>query len=260
MTRTLSIFGALALVAASVYFVAPAATKDKEDKKADTSVECRRATGKITIDGKLDENSWKSAQEISDFRVGWQDNRKAKTATTASLVWDDEALYFAATMTDADLYALVEKHNGMTWNDDVFELFFKPGGEGKVGRHYYEFQVNARGTLLELFMPSRGAGGYERAKIDKPMGMKAVVALRGTLNDWTDSDKGWTVEGSIPWTAFASTGGRPKAGARWRFALCRYDYSADFESPELSSTAKLKIPSFHQYEDYGELHFVGEAP
>ena len=27
-----------------------------------------------------------------------------------------------------------------------------------------------------------------------------------------------------------------------------------------NSTAKLKIPSFHQYEDYSELLFVGEAP
>src|SRR5262249_10299242 len=43
-------------------------------------------------------------------------------------------------------------------------------------------------------------------------------------------------------------------------ALCRYDYSVDFEGPELSTCAPLKTnrtPSFHFYEDYATLTFVG---
>ena len=49
-----------------------------------------------------------------------------------------------------------------------------------------------------------------------------------------------------------------KPGAKWRFALCRYDYSATLDNPELSSTAPLTQPSFHRYEDYGALTFVGQ--
>jgi hypothetical protein len=30
-----------------------------------------------------------------------------------------------------------------------------------------------------------------------------------------------------------------------------------FESPELSSSARLTKPDFHRYEDYGLLEFVG---
>ena len=85
----------------------------------------------------------------------------------------------------------------------------------------------------------------------------AAVRLQGTLNKWDDRDKGWTVEGRIPWSAFKATGGRPKPGDKWRFALCRYDYSKDFDRPELSSTAPLTQPDFHRYEDYGVLTFVG---
>ena len=47
-------------------------------------------------------------------------------------------------------------------------------------------------------------------------------------------------------------------GDKWRFALCRYDYSVYHERPELSSTAPLTFPDFHRYEDYGELTFVGK--
>jgi hypothetical protein len=217
-----------------------------------TKAQCRRATGRIKIDGVLDEVAWEKAEELKDFAVYWQ-NRKPKTATTAKLLWDDTYLYFAADMEDEDLFARVKERNGMTWYDDVFELFFKPSADRLA---YYEFQVNALNTPLELFLPSRGAGGYLRFS-DTRLGMESAVQLRGTLNNWEDKDKGWSVEGRIPWTAFKATGGRPKPGDKWRFALCRYDYSATLENPELSSTAPLTKENFHRYEDYGELTFVG---
>jgi hypothetical protein len=190
---------------------------------------------------------------LRDFAVYWQD-RKARSQTTARLLWDDDYLYYSADMEDADLYATVTERNGMTWNDDVFELFFKPAAD-KLG--YYEFQVNAAGTELEMFLPSRGAGGYPRFAPLSNLGMESAVRLDGTLNKWEDKDTGWTVEGRIPWTAFKGTGGKPKAGDKWHFALCRYDYSVTLDHPELSSTAPLTVPDFHHYEDYGELTFVG---
>jgi hypothetical protein len=215
--------------------------------------ECRRARNRIKIDGILDEIAWEKAQVLQDFSAFW-DKRKAKSATKARLLWDDQYLYFCAEMEDVDLYADVKERNGMTWTNDVFELFFKPS-EDKLA--YYEFQVNAANTPLELFFPSRGAGGYQRFAPLTNLGMESEVRLDGTLNNWTDKDKGWTVEGRIPWKAFEATGGRPKAGTKWRFALCRYDYSSAYDRPDLSSTAPLTQSDFHRYEDYGTLTFVG---
>jgi hypothetical protein len=216
------------------------------------NAECRRATAEITLDGQATDAAWQKAQRLTDFAVFW-DKRKARTATDARLLWDDEYLYFAATMEDSDLYADVKERNGMTWTNDVFELFFKPAADN---HRYYEFQVNAANTPLELFFPSRGSGGYQRVGPLTRLGMESAVKLNGTLNNWDDQDTGWTVEGRIPWKGFAAAGGRPKPGDRWRFALCRYDYSAAFEQPDLSSCAPLTQPSFHRYEDYGELVFV----
>jgi hypothetical protein len=215
--------------------------------------ECRRLQGRITINGVLDEIAWDTAQELKDFAVFWQKRRPA-TTTTAKLLWDDRYLYFCADMEDHDLFAMTKERNGMTWEDDVFELFFKPSAKKP---DYYEFQVNALNTQLELYLPSRGAGGYRRFAPLTNLGMESAVKLNGTLNKYDDRDKGWTVEGRIPWTAFKATGGRPAVGDRWKFALCRYDYSVYLERPELSSTAPLTQSDFHRYEDYGELVFVG---
>jgi hypothetical protein len=154
-------------------------------------------------------------------------------------------------MEDRDLYADVRQRNGMTWTNDVIELFLKPS-EQKLG--YYEFQVNAANTPFEMYLPSRGAGGFQRFARSPRLGIETSVRRDGTLNHWEDDDHGWTAEWRIPWTAFRPTGGRPAPGEVWRFAACRYDYSKDFEREELSSTSD---PGFHAYESYAELRFMG---
>jgi hypothetical protein len=215
---------------------------------------CRRARGEIRIDGRDDEPAWRMAQRISDFAPHW-DGRPATTSTRAKLLWDDHYLYFFAEMEDADLYADVTEHDGMTWHGDVFELFFKPA-EDKLG--YYEFQVNALNTQLDMFLPSRGSGGYRRWASRGKFHMKSAVVLQGTVNRWKDVDTGWSVEGRVPWGDFAPTGWRPRAGDCWRFNLCRYDYSKTLERPELSCCSPLTRPDFHCYEDYATLRFEGE--
>ncbi len=224
-----------------------------------TAFECRWTETRIALDGKADEPAWKQAQIIDNFYLPWlgAKARAAKTATKARLLWDREYLYFFADMEDADLYADVKDHDGQTWNNDVFELFFKPAAD-KPG--YYEFQVNAAGTVMDMFLPRRGAGGYQRFKSDGDFHLDTKVQLRGTLNRWQDTDQGWSVEGRIPWSDFLRTGGRPEIGEKWKFVLCRYDYSVDFEGPELSTCAPLKTqgrPDFHHHEDYATLKFVG---
>src|SRR5262249_9333793 len=114
------------------------------------SAECRWASGPIKIDGALDEAAWQKADVLKVFAVYWE-HRSPKTATKARLLWDDNHLYFAAELEDSDLYADVTQRNGMTWTNDVFELFFKPSIRKLA---YYEFQVNAANTQLELFLPS----------------------------------------------------------------------------------------------------------
>lgn len=227
-------------------------------KQPPTEFECRWADGKITIDGKADEPAWKDAQVIDQFYQPWlgKNARLASTKTSAKLLWDREYLYFFAEMEDHDLFADIKEHDGLLWFNDVFELFFKPAVD-KTG--YYEFQVNAAGATLDVFFPKKEKGGFEKYKSSDEFHLETKVVLRGTLNKRNDKDEGWSVEGRIPWTDFMKTGGRPDVKEKWKFALCRYDYTGDAK-PELSTCAPLSskdAPDFHAVEDYATLQFIG---
>ena len=223
--------------------------------------ECRWAAVPPVIDGVLDDPAWKDAQVVENFTAAWlpEGQRKPATATKARLLWDREYLYFSAEMEDWDVFANVTKQDGTVWLCDVFELFFKPAKD-KPG--YYEFEVNAANTKLDMFMPSRGSGGLLRHGSERDFHIESAVKVHGTLNNWSDRDKGWTVEGRIPWRDFLPSGGRPAPGEVWMHSLCRYDYSAGLETPALSTNTPVASGTnadFHRYEDYVPLKFVGPS-
>lgn len=215
---------------------------------------CRWASKPPVLDGKLDDRCWQDAAAITQFASYW-DNKTPRPGTRAYLVWDDEALYYAGTMTDAELRAYGKNRNDSLWDGDVFEVFLKPTVEGP---EYYEFQANPKALVFECFFPKRGIHpAFSEAPV---LGNTAVVRLDGTLDHPGDKDTGWTVEGRIPWTAFRPTGGKPKPGDEWRFAICRYDYGPEGTKPVTMSSAPLTKLDFHQHEDYGKLRFEGPRP
>jgi hypothetical protein len=214
---------------------------------------CRWAVQPPVLDGKLDDKCWEQAVPIEQFASFWAKPPTPRAGTRAFLVWDDEALYYGATMTDSELRAYGTKRNDSLWDGDVFEMFFKPSTSRP---EYYEFQANPRALVFEYAFPKRG--DYPKDLTQAPLlGSKAVVTVSGTLDQPGDRDTGWTVEGRIPWSAFRPTGGKPKPGEEWRFALCRFDFGPKGTPPVLMSSAPLSQPKFHQHEDYGKLRFEG---
>jgi len=224
--------------------------KDKDEMVTRQAV-CRWANKPPVLDGKLDDPCWQEAKVIDHFASFW--NKTPRAGTRAFLVWDDEAIYYAATMTDAEVRAFGTQRNDTLWEGDVFELFLKPSAERP---EYFEFQGNPRGVVFEMAFPKRGQypANYNKAPL---LGTKAVAVIDGTLDHPGDKDKGWTIEGRIPWTAFELTGAKPKPGDSWLFAICRYDYGPQGTEPVQMSSAPLTQLSFHRYEDFGTLRFEG---
>lgn len=214
---------------------------------------CRWAARPPILDGKLDDRCWQHAAVIDHFAAFWMSPKAPRTGTFAYLVWDDEAFYYAGSMTDAELRSFGTKRNDTLWQGDVFELFLKPRADRP---EYYEFQANPKGVVFEMAFAKRPDGPVDFAA-GPPLGNRAQVSLQGTLDQPGDRDQGWTVEGRIPWSAFAPTGGKPKPGEVWLFAICRYDYGPKGTTPVLMSSAPLTKPSFHRHEDYGKLRFEG---
>ena len=224
--------------------------------RADTQkpLVCKWTAEAPKIDGIGDEGLWNQAVAITNFRLP-ATGSKPQSSTVAKLLWDRQFLYFLAELEDRDLFANVDEHDGKTWDNDVFEIFLKPS-ESKDG--YYEFQVNATGTQLDMFIPKRKAGAYNDYRSANAFHWQSAVQRVGSLQVRTDRDSGWTVEGRIPWIDLLPTGGRPDIDEVWGIALCRYDYSLNL-APELSSCAPLSQVDFHRSEDYAKVRFAGPA-
>ena len=170
-------------------------------------LECRWAETPPVLDGRGDDAVWQRAARAEDFGQPWAAGAPAaKARTVARLLWDREWLYFYAEMDDADVSADVREHDGPMWENDVFELFFRPS-EKHAG--YFEFEVNPAGAVLDAFFPNaeswRDPGQLHRGEFH----VEAKVVVRGTLNEHGDRDEGWAVEGRIPWSDFNAAGGRP---------------------------------------------------
>src|SRR5262249_56922586 len=91
-------------------------------KKTEPDYLIRRATGKITIDGKGDEPDWQNAPSTGQFQLA-QGGGSINGATTAKLLWDDNNLYALVNVTDRDVFSEYTKHDDPIWKQDVVELF-----------------------------------------------------------------------------------------------------------------------------------------
>ena len=226
------------------------------DDSPPSAAEARWTDTPPVLDGRLDELAWQTAMVLTNFHQAWlgPDHRPA-AATRARMLWDWEYLYFAAELEDSDLVATVTAHDGPLWEADVFELFFRPNLERPA---YYEFEVNPLNTGFDAFFPTAKAWlEGRRWHTNRPFHLETAVRVDGTIGRADDRDRGWTVEGRLPWRDFLSTGGRPEPGDIWRFSLCRIDHRSGDRVGELSATAALREPSFHRTDDYASLRFVG---
>jgi hypothetical protein len=188
-------------------------------------------TGKAPIiDGDVDEPIWQQAKWTKDF-VDIEGDLKPKPPlqTNLKMLWDDSCLYIAARLYDPHVWAKLKKHDEVIFMDNDFELFVDPLN---TGHQYYEIEVNALNTIFDLFLskPYRNRGAAISGW-DAP-GLRTAVKIRGTLNDATDTDRGWTVEMAIPFKAL-NPGFRknvPQNGTMWRINFSRVEYDTRIQN------------------------------
>ena len=94
---------------------------------------------KIVLDGKLDENIWKNAEEITDF---WQafpaDSIKAKYQTKIFLAYDKNNLYLAARMVSP----------GNNYVTPSFKRDYRAGGNDNISFVFDTFNDHTNGFLF----------------------------------------------------------------------------------------------------------------
>lgn len=220
-------------------------------------------TKPLRTDGNADGPAWAKATRTPRF-VDMLTGTPAPLNTTASVLWDEEALYIAFFAVEPHVHATMTKRDDLLFFENDLEIFID-GGDS-----YYELEFNALGTIYEVFFIWRDAyqrggkwdvpkfdvhsprahsfgGDYERgtksfwtgnhprgtrwAFLDYDMpGLDLKVAVDGKINDPTTVDRGWTAEISIPWASLVDlANGRslpPKDGDVWGIFFGRFQQLA----------------------------------
>ena len=217
---------------------------------------CRRTSERIVVDGNLSEPCWQRVPKSPRF-VDLVTGVPGWLATRMGALWDDRNLYVAFWVEEPDIQARFTERDSPVYFENDIELFIA-GPDC-----YYEFEINARGTIYEVFYIWQDAyrkGGFaERPEFDLTVrnvdvlggfqdgmryqkhprglrwafldwdfpGLQAAVGIDGTLNDSSDLDRGWTVELVFPWEGMrALAQGRalpPKDGDVWRMDFSRFE-------------------------------------
>lgn len=225
-----------------------------EDLIADYT--CCRTKHPPRIDGHLDEAVWQAAPKSPRF-VDMVTGEPAFLDTRAAALWDNDCLYIAFWIDEPNVRADLTERDSPVYLENDVEVFID--GDDC----YYEFQINARGTIYEVLYIWQEAykkgsrfnreefdlmtrqvdvlGGFQDtlrrnrhprgrrwAFLDWDFpGLKAAVEVEGTLNDSSDIDRGWTVEAAFPWSGMdVLAGGRalpPREGDVWRMDFSRFE-------------------------------------
>jgi hypothetical protein len=199
--------------------------------------QCLRTREPVRIDGDLTKAAWRAAPRSPRF-VDMATGDPGHFDTRAAALWDDENLYVAFWIEEPFVEAQLTERDSLIFNENDVEVFID-GGDC-----YYEFEINALGTVYEVFFIWRDAFGVEsrfdtgefdlRARnalsfggnFDRDgktfwrgthprgcrwafldwdfPGMTSAVTVDGKINDRSTVDRGWSVELAFPW-----------AGMRW---------------------------------------------
>src|SRR5438309_1690211 len=170
-----------------------------------------RATGRIVIDGRLDESDWKRAPRVEPFLrydgAPWGD------VVDARLLRDDTAFYLGAVIQDNDVWSDWRHHDDPLWKGDCFEWYLSPFPEGKP---YVELEFNPYNARLDIFLTDNPRQGGLSLWDWDAKGIRTAVTVQGTLLK-EGGATGWTLEVALPWEALRfAPNVPPKAGDRWR--------------------------------------------
>jgi hypothetical protein len=197
---------------------------------------CYRSRELFQIDGRLDKPIWQMVPKSPRF-VDVVSGVPAIYDTRSALLWDEDCLYIAFWCEEPFVSAYLTERDSLIFLENDVEVFID-GGDA-----YYEFELNALGTIYEVFFIWQDAykhqgrfdvpefdlvkrkavsfgGNHDRdratfwrgshprgnrwAFLDWDFpGLQVGVHVDGTINDSTAVDRGWTVELAFPWAGMA---------------------------------------------------------
>ena len=199
-----------------------------------TSLEVPKLSGKVKIDGRLDEPLWENAALSPKFKANYT-SAMPGAATRIRIFYTDDGLYIGFDCTEKDMGKMkVTANPAQIWDGEVIEAFLLPTSKMDT---YMQFSVNPDGLGKEII--KRGDQGID-------LNWKTnwqYAAARNADN--------WCVEIFIPWGSLGLTGA-PAPGTEWNADFFRERYT---NGTELSAWAPTGA-GFAQPGKFGQLKFT----
>ena len=160
----------------------------------------------VTLDGRLDEAVWNSAEEHTGFcRSRYAGEDPAPVKTSFRILTEEDRIYIGVWCEEPYLDTVLENcKTKPIWSTDCVELFFSPTGSDF---DFYHFAVTVDGQTASLFYSE---AGHIKPDPYAPQWRSAVH--RG--------ENFWSVEVEIPLTAFYMTPADSWSSS-WRVNVCR---------------------------------------
>ncbi|QBQ40296.1 hypothetical protein E2P86_03685 [Sphingobacterium psychroaquaticum] len=229
-----------------------------------------KTTAPIHIDGKATEDAWEHAAWSDEF-IDIEGHSKQRPAyqTKVKMLWDEDNLYVYALLEEPHVWGDLTKQDDIIYHNNDFEIFLKP-----YERHpfYYEIEVNALNTIMDLMMPKPYRLGGEAIMHWNVNQLQSAVHVEGSLNKPQDQDKYWAVEMAIPFRALQTYGKRstPAINDFWRINFSRVQWQHEIKNGTYTRKKKdgktipednwvwspIGIVNMHYPERWGYLHFV----
>ncbi|MBQ3954729.1 MAG: carbohydrate-binding family 9-like protein [Clostridia bacterium] len=195
---------------------------------------CVRAEGKPgPLDGDLTKPFWQRGEWLEEFHdIEGDSLPRPWKKTRVKVLWDEEALYVGAELSDDTIWATVTERDDVIFADNDFEVFLAPQ---QSGHRYYELELNALNTVWDLYMERPQRDRVRRINSWDIRGLETAVKIDGRLNDPTADNRGWSVEMKLPWYSFRESEAdsvrpshfAPVPGEVWRMDFSRVEYEVD---------------------------------
>ena len=242
----------IAVLAALVPLMAAA-----QQKSLPRVYDVQRTTGKIKIDGRLNEADWQKAASTCDFvDIRGEEYPAPAKKTSVKMLWDDDYLYIGATLEEDDITGDIKKRDAVIWHNNDFEVFLDPFCDGRL---YFELEINALGTVMDLMMTEPYSKGGKFILDWDCKGLKSAVRCDGSLNKSGDTDRAWYVEMAVPLSSLRREFSSARKNKVWRINFSRVEWMVK-DGPEenwvWSPTGKVDI---HVPECWGYLRFCKDG-
>jgi hypothetical protein len=169
------------------------------------------------------------------------------------MLHDDASLYVQFCVKDAHVRSVQTEYQGPVYTDSCVEFFVQPN----TGKGYFNFEINAGGTLLLTYIedPTRVPGGFAKfTRVDRAWG--SHVQIQTSVPQIVEPERAtdWTLRVRIPFALFAHyTGVKPEN--EWRGNV--YKCGDETSHPHWMAWSPVSALNFHLPECFGTLSLNG---